>query len=759
MAALGFTFRAEAAPVSVAPPLTLADAAIALGVPVFPCLSNKHPACESGFKDASADPDTIRAMFAKPGAALIGMPTGAASGVVGIDVDTKNGKVGAQWLEANRHRLPRTHTVRTGSGGLHFYFRHPGQRVKNNNTGKVATDVDVRGDGGYLIAAGSPGYQVADHWAAADLPDWLLEIVCQPEPEPAAPRAIGARAALADGNTPYGLAALDGECEAIRSASFGQQEGTLNAAGLKIGALAAGGEMLEGPAIAALIAAGMDMPNEPKRERWTAQDIEAKVRRAVRDGMRNARQAPERQAEPEEVHPAAELIAKLHAKAAKAAAKPLPVAPSLMEVGGVLKLLLDEGLASAQFPQPFLALGAAICAVGVLAGRKYRTRTDLRSNIYAAAIAESAAGKDHTIAFARRAIEAAGLKHYLAGQNIASGQGLLSALEEHPAALFQIDELGIFLAGTTGKNAPPHLARIWSELMKLFSCVKSTYGGTDYANKKERARIDINQPHCCLYGATTPSTFWAAMEGGAMLDGSLARFLVFVAEGERPQRNWDAGIFTPSAALIAGLQAIAAGHGGLPAGGNLPAVYTAPMVATEEASPYTVLATEAADQLHRHEFDRNDRWYRQVGTGPQIAIIGRIAEHADKLALIRAVSRNPVDPVIDEGDIAWGWALANHCARSLLKDAAANIADNEFQAKQNKALGIIQQNGTVATGDFHKLGFRLPPRERDEVLASLVEGGAIRELPPERAGAGRPTKRYAVVAGAMMVGGAPDDDD
>jgi hypothetical protein len=73
-------------------------------------------------------------------------------------------------------------------------------------------------------------------------------------------------------------------------------------------------------------------------------------------------------------------------------------------VDGVLGQFVDYATSSAVSPQPFLALGAAICLVGAVAGRRYRTPTDLRSNLYAIGIADSGGGKDHARRCAKRAL-------------------------------------------------------------------------------------------------------------------------------------------------------------------------------------------------------------------------------------------------------------------------------------------------------------------------------------------------------------------
>ena len=96
------------------PSRALVEAALFLSQqwPVFACDSSKRPITAHGFKDATQDPATIRAMFGKPGAALIGVPTGAASDLAVIDLDVKHNAPGLEWLAANRHRLPATPCAR-----------------------------------------------------------------------------------------------------------------------------------------------------------------------------------------------------------------------------------------------------------------------------------------------------------------------------------------------------------------------------------------------------------------------------------------------------------------------------------------------------------------------------------------------------------------------------------------------------------------------------------------------------------------------
>lgn len=235
----------------------LAEAAafIAQTWPCFPCLANKRPLTEHGFKDAVRDPDAARRLFQRPGAAMIAVPTGPASGLAVVDLDIKHGGAGLEWQAANMHRLPQTRTHRTMSGGRHLLFEYPAGRHVRNSASRIAPGVDVRGEGGYIIAPPSPGYSIEDASMPAPMPDWLLDLI-DPPASPSPPRpALLARARSHGDGSPYGLAALDRECAAIAGAADGGKHDALNKGAYSIGGLVAAGELAEGAAMAALTGA------------------------------------------------------------------------------------------------------------------------------------------------------------------------------------------------------------------------------------------------------------------------------------------------------------------------------------------------------------------------------------------------------------------------------------------------------------------------------------------------------------------------
>ena len=153
----------------------------------------KHPITSNGLKAASSDPDIVHSWFDWRPTANLAIATGGASGLVVLDVDPRHG--GDKSLEELQHRhgrLPDTITAKTGGGGWHFFFQHPEGLVRNS-TGRLGPGLDVKGDGGYVVAPPSQHASGGRYdWAEGDEPNtqvlvppptWLLELlVAKPPP-------------------------------------------------------------------------------------------------------------------------------------------------------------------------------------------------------------------------------------------------------------------------------------------------------------------------------------------------------------------------------------------------------------------------------------------------------------------------------------------------------------------------------------------------------------------------------------------------
>lgn len=247
-------------------PLSAALAYAARGWPVFPVAGitegscacregatcghpGKHPLIPSGLTRATCERSRILGWWRSWPAANVAVVTGRTAGIIVVDVDLPKGAESLAVLEQRGLVLPATLTARTGGGGLHLVYGHPGREVRNRAGGLPGAGrlpgIDVRGDGGYVVVAPSRHHSGGSYtWEdptvpVAPWPEWMVD---RPRLAPDGPRRAGP---LVAGGSRYGLAALDRELDELRSAPMGERNARLNQAAWSLGMLVAGGELEE----------------------------------------------------------------------------------------------------------------------------------------------------------------------------------------------------------------------------------------------------------------------------------------------------------------------------------------------------------------------------------------------------------------------------------------------------------------------------------------------------------------------------------
>jgi hypothetical protein len=141
-----------------------------------------------------------------------------------------------------------TLTAATGGGGQHLFFAHPGVEVRNTagrlpGVAEPLPGLDLRGDGGYVVAAPSwhasgGAYRWDPSVPLTASPGWL-----RPAPRKVFPTGGPFRPAPERGGPRYGLAALRAELADVRTAPVGDRSNRLNRAAFSLGMLAVGGEL------------------------------------------------------------------------------------------------------------------------------------------------------------------------------------------------------------------------------------------------------------------------------------------------------------------------------------------------------------------------------------------------------------------------------------------------------------------------------------------------------------------------------------
>ncbi len=272
----------------------LMDAALAYaarGWPVFPCSPrDKRPLVPAdkdaagkaikgtgGVKKASLDAEQIRAWWMRWPDAMIGVAMGD-NGLFALDYDPRtDADTGEEWtldrlkaeLEAQiGGPLPMSLASRTPSGGVHVYMRQPSAGDPIRNRGNLPQHVDVRGQGGYVIAPPSVRHDGGRYrWLRddpdapiVDAPASLVSILQSRKGATAGGLSLTEGVGEAEAREKYALAALDRECRAIRSAPAGKRQDALNRGAYCVAQLVAAGAIGEPRARSAVMAAAFANP-------------------------------------------------------------------------------------------------------------------------------------------------------------------------------------------------------------------------------------------------------------------------------------------------------------------------------------------------------------------------------------------------------------------------------------------------------------------------------------------------------------------
>jgi putative DNA primase/helicase len=326
--------------------LSAALAYAARGWPVFPCRASdsaevdgqgkplfaaKAPLVRGGLKAASAEAGQIRTWWARWPDALIGLPLGGPTGIFALDFDpreTLDPETGElerftlTQLKADTEALigcalPATVGQMTPSGGVHIFFRQPGEGPPIRNRGCLPLHVDVRGEGGYVIVPPSvvkvnaKGAVGPYRWLRGDLehepaeaPAILIDVLRAPKggrvidgrvveeltrnaspgndlPPNSRPKEIGLSSEIEEGRRRYGLALLSKLTAELGAAREGSRGETLNRAAFVLGGAVAAG-------IVSRAIAAHELAQAAARCGLTAKDgdaaVQANIDRALRDG-------------------------------------------------------------------------------------------------------------------------------------------------------------------------------------------------------------------------------------------------------------------------------------------------------------------------------------------------------------------------------------------------------------------------------------------------------------------------------------------
>jgi hypothetical protein len=415
-----------------------------------------------------------------------------------------------------------------------------------------------------------------------------------------------------------------------------------------------------------------------------------------------------------------------------APAQSAPLAPATTPAPALGFTLTPPGLvgdicawlnATAIKRQPLFSLAASLTFCGALFGRKVRDEWNNRTNLYTISIGESSSGKDH----ARRRIvalcEAAHIENILGGEDVTSDSALEKRFSERPVTLFLWDEVGHLFASIKQAAQNPHLSKIIPFLMKLYSSAGSMYIGKQYSSTDRRT---LKQPHCCLYGTTTPERMTGGMTVDEIRDGWIGRILPFYSK-ENPPKDFTAAKNTKVPEDLAARCAEWDKH-------NPPAPEgTGDVDAALNPQQHELPTTPEAQKVFLDFEDYAEEKMRdpRIKSKGIDRIWGKAGENARKVALILATGDTTPTEIAQQQIAPSHAEIAVKIMRHINEDFSElifnSVSESYIEKDKNYLLEVIKQGGKngITKTKLTNRTQRFNQRQRNEYLADLQESGKI----------------------------------
>ncbi len=686
---------------------------------VVACTSpGKHPATNKGRNASSKDAVVIENLWAGRENLNVAISTGIESGIFVIDIDGVMGEESLQALEKKHGKLPKTLTSITGRG-KHLIFKYPSKKVFNR-TNCLGSSIDVRGDGGYIVAPPSAHISGTDyHWEddtaiIAEAPQWLLDLVCANSKAPTINEAalnfdeshewtrddVAAMLEFIDPNMGYsdwinvGMAINEG------GFSFDLWD-SWSRTGIKYDGSTAFHWRTFKPG------GGITMGTLVEMARGRGWKPKSYITEEKIDW---------------ETHPARDWLIEIGAyrqeefktEAILTTNKKTPSFPidpyEDFKEGTIIGETIRWICETAPLPQPVLAMLNTLACLGAIFGRRYASPTNIRTNLFTVGIADTGSGKDHSRKRLKEIMHASGMESYVASDEIKSAPGIGVMLEKTPACVMMLDEFGLVLQSISGDNAPGYKMEISEKLLALFTSSGGSYTFGSYADKRMEP-LTLKDPHLCIYGTTTLTTYIKALKRTSIDNGHLNRFVVLPGD-EEPTRSFkDTRRGVPDQLLEMWKEL-------LPHGMDLTMMNTS-IVQPEITEVGWGEVKEYYNNLCRIQ-DKKRKEGKTSGTGP---LWGRYSEQIVKVAMIFAICRSPIAPSLSMDDMK----LAEIIVRASIEystDLAFNYMYENENERNKKHIFTIIRNSTdrgVERKDLLKNSNGMRSRDLDDIIKTLLE--------------------------------------
>jgi hypothetical protein len=329
-----------------------------------------------------------------------------------------------------------------------------------------------------------------------------------------------------------------------------------------------------------------------------------------------------------------------------------PASDTPDSAGGLLCEMSEWITSTAVIPVSELSLTSSIALLCGMFGDKALTPLGGGINMYMVTVMDVGSGKGHAPKSIIKLAKAAAKPGAVTNGDPTSYAAIERMLRKNKSTVVVMDEYGETLQDVNSRQKNSAAASIRKFLLAIYDQADGTFDGRQYASadsKKDDSPIE--GPALTVLGMTTASTLYNGLSEDSLGGGFISRF-VFI-EGKHSET-----IKVPSitrtknvpSALVDRLREAITKFPKPEGEGNLTALkkYIVPFADGEEGEAYK-------------RYSEVFLWQQWKGWDQrQHNINARVAENTLRLATVRAISRDPIQPVVCTEDVEWGWAIVHH---------------------------------------------------------------------------------------------------
>lgn len=409
----------------------------------------------------------------------------------------------------------------------------------------------------------------------------------------------------------------------------------------------------------------------------------------------------------------------------------------LLKVPGVLQAAVEYYQATAIKPQPEFAVACALAIGSVCMSRQWRSSQNNYTGLYFLLLGKSSTGKEHSKTVIETVLRRAGdtCMTLLGPPGYTSAGAIISTLKHKPRHICIQDEMGKQLQhAMSSKNSQKDAA--YTMIMEAFgrqSGFLSSDAYSDLSGRKhdEQSNQTIDRPSITIFGISTPSTLYKAINTDSIASGYLPRFLIIESDAERCVSRWIDEDREVPADLLAWCAEYAEKTGDT---GNLSAYTNPPEPVT---LPFHPSCREMLEEYEKKIIEKQNK----LDVFNISELLGRVKEISMRVALIVAGSCRS-DMILPE-HLGWSIRYVSKHFQNTTKRVRMVVSSSDFEAVCKETLAIIQTTGAkgATQSEIYKksaLIRALGPKDVDAVMMILQETYGIEKLNVTHGKAGRP---------------------